>query len=148
MYIYWKRSAPMPVMTIFDAPTREKCVMQRSRTNTPLQALVTLNDPQFVEAARAMAQRAIREGGPTIDSQITHAYRLATGCRPRPATLKDLTEAFQEELQVFEQSPERAEKLLKIGESARDESIPAARHAALTIVMSLILNLDETLTRG
>jgi hypothetical protein len=148
MYIYWKRSAPMPVMTIFDAPTREKCVMQRSRTNTPLQALVTLNDPQFVEAARAMAQRAIHEGGPTIESQITYAYRLATGCRPRPTTLENLTAAFHEELHVFERTPERANKLLSIGESAPDKSVPAARHAALTIVMSLILNLDETLTRG
>ena len=121
---------------------------KRSRTNTPLQALVTLNDPQFVEAARAMAERAIHEGGQSIESQITYAYRLATGCRPKPTTLKDLTEAFHEELQVFVQSPERAEKLLSIGESSRDESIPAARHAALTIVTSLILNLDETLTRG
>ena len=93
MYIYWKRSAPMPVMTIFDAPTREKCVMRRSRTNTPLQALVTLNDPQFVEAARALAERLIKEGADDLN-RFDLAYQLCTSrnandrekLRWRPAT--------------------------------------------------------------
>jgi hypothetical protein len=148
MYIYWKRSSPAPSLTIFDAPTREKCMLRRSRTNTPLQALVTLNDIQFVEAARSLAQRAIKTGGQTIDDQIIYAYRSATGHRPRKVALQILKEAFNEEYEVFKADPDRANKLLSIGESERDESINAATHAAMTIVGSMILNLDSTLTRG
>ncbi|MDG2383832.1 MAG: DUF1553 domain-containing protein [Pirellulaceae bacterium] len=148
MYIYWKRSSPMPVMTIFDAPTREKCVMRRSRTNTPLQALVTMNGPQFVEAARKLADRSIREAKDSTAEQITYGYRLATGCRPTADTLSVLLQAYEDELAVFNDSPERAEQLLAIGDSKRNPTIALPRHAAMTMVMSLILNLDETLTRG
>ena len=148
MYTYWKRSSPAPSLTIFDTPTREKCVVRRSRTNTPLQALVTLNDPQYLEAARALAARAIHEGGATIESRITFAHRLSTGVRPREATLAVLKQAYEEELAVFAADSERANKLLAIGESPRDASIDPAEHAALMIVMSIILNLDETITRG
>jgi len=147
MYIYWKRSAPAPTMTIFDAPSREKCTIRRSRTNTPLQALVTLNDPQFVEAARFLAQRAIKAGG-TLYDQIVLAHRLATGVRPSAATVDILKEAFDEELAVFKAKPAAAQKLLAIGEKKRDESLDVATHAAMTIVTSMILNLDATLTRG
>jgi hypothetical protein len=148
LYIYWKRSAPAPAMTIFDAPTREKCTLRRSRTNTPLQALVTMNDVQFVEAARALAQRVMREGGESTDDQIVLAYRLATGVRP-PATVLDiLKRAHAEELEVFRREPARATKLLAIGESPRDENLDPASHAAMSVVASMILNLDETLTRG
>lgn len=147
MYIYWKRSAPAPSMTIFDAPTREKCTLRRSRTNTPLQALVTLNDPQFVEAARVLATRAIRERQ-DLPERIVRAYRLATGVRPSDATLAVLQRAYADELRHFQAEPERAKKLLGIGEWKRDEKIDPAEHAAMTIVTSLILNLDETLTRS
>ncbi len=148
MYTYWKRSAPAPSLTIFDAPTREKCVPRRSRTNTPLQALVTLNDPQFVEAARVLATRSVREGGKTLEERITYAHRLVTGTKPRAATLALLQEAYSEELEIFRNDPERAKKLLSIGEWKRDESLDPAEHAALTIVCSLIQNLDQSLTRG
>ncbi len=148
MYIYWKRSAPAPAMTIFDATTREKCVLRRSRTNTPLQALVTLNGPQFVEASRVLAQRAMKEGGKTVDEQIVLAYRLATGVRPKMPVLDILKQAFEEELAVFQNDVERAKQLLSVGESPRDEKLDAATHAAMTIVTSMILNLDETITRG
>ena len=147
MYTYWKRSSPAPSMTIFDARTREKCVLLRSRTNTPLQALVTLNDVQFVEASRALAQRAIKSAA-SVDEQIVTAFRLATGLRPRPVVLEILKEAYQEELVVFKEDGERAKKLISLGETKRDESIDAAQHAAMTIVTSMILNLDDTLTRG
>mgnify|MGYP002639159559 CR=1 FL=1 len=147
MYTYWKRSSPAPSMTIFDARTREKCVLLRSRTNTPLQALVTLNDVQFVEASRALAQRAIKSAE-SVDQQIVTAFRLATGLHPRPVVLEILKEAYQEELVVFKEDGERAKKLISLGETKRDESIDAAQHAAMTIVTSMILNLDETLTRG
>ncbi|MEX0794192.1 MAG: DUF1553 domain-containing protein [Pirellulaceae bacterium] len=148
MYTYWKRSAPAPAMTIFDAPSRETCVLRRSRTNTPLQALVTLNDPQFVEAARALAQRVTQDGGQSLESQITYAYRLATGVTPRPTAVAALKSAYEEELAVFQAEPDRAKQLLAIGESPRDETIDAAHHAALTVVCSMILNLDALITRG
>jgi len=147
MYIYWKRSAPPPSMILFDAPSREKCALRRGRTNTPLQALVAMNDPQFVEAARVLARRAVQEGGATPAERIAYAFRLAAGVRPRSATLDILTRAFAEERAVFKQQPERAAKLLSVGETKRDPTIDEAEHAAMTIVMSMILNLDETLTR-
>jgi hypothetical protein len=148
MYTYWKRSAPAPAMRAFDAPTREKCVIQRQRTNTPLQALVTLNDPQFVEAARAFAQRIIREGGASPDERIRFAYRLTTGRAPNDKTLALLRAAYERELATFTAEPKRAEELLKVGESPRDAEINAVEHAAWTVLASLLLNLDLTLTRG
>ncbi|MEX0867551.1 MAG: DUF1553 domain-containing protein [Pirellulales bacterium] len=148
MYIYWKRSAPMPTMAIFDAPTRETCVLRRSRTNTPLQALVTLNDPQFVEAARHLAQRVMTSDAADLDARIIAAYRLATGLQPSPLVLETLRGAYDEELAVFQQDQDRAAKLLAIGDSPREEKLDAAEHAAMTIVCSLIFNLDQTLTRG
>ena len=148
MYTYWKRSAPAPSLTIFDAPTREKCILRRSRTNTPLQALVTLNDVQFVEAARMLAERAIKHGGTTLDERIEYAYRLATGVRPKSIVRELLKATYQEEHALFAQDNERAKKLISSGESSRDESLDPADHAAMTIATSMILNLDETLTRG
>ncbi len=148
MYTYWKRSAPAPSLTIFDTPTREKCVLRRSRTNTPLQALVTMNDPQFVESARALAQRALREGGETLGERIAYAHRIATSLRPRPSTLSVLEEAYREELAVFRGDTERARRLLAVGESPVDKEMDPAEHAAMTIVASMILNLNATVTRG
>lgn len=148
MYTYWKRSSPAPSLTIFDAPTREKCSLQRSRTNTPLQALVTLNDVQFVEASRALAERALMEGGDTLDGQIDHAFRLASGTRPKSFVREILKLAYHDELKLFQADKARATKLISAGESPRDESLDPAIHAAMSIVTSMILNLDEVLTRG
>ena len=148
MYTYWKRSAPAPSLTIFDTPTREKCVLRRSRTNTPLQALVLLNDPQYIEAARNLAQKVALEAGDSLAARIVLAYRLATAHRPSFKTLKILKAAYEEELAIFRKDPARAAKLLKVGESKRDETIDAAEHAALTIITSMILNLDATVTKG
>lgn len=156
LYIYWKRSAPPPSMAIFDAPSREKCTIRRSRTNTPLQALVTLNDPQFVEAARALAQRVLLAGRSDsdsdadrmIDDSIAMAYRLATGVRPSAAALAVLRQSYRTELAVFQAVPARAAALLKVGESPCDDTLNPAEHAAMTIVAGMILNLDEMLTRG
>ena len=148
LYTYYKRSAPAPALTLFDAPTREKCVLRRLTTNTPLQALVTLNDVQFVEAARTLAQRALLEGGESVEAQIIHAYRLATGVRPSDRVLAILKATYDEELPVFKNDAERASGLLSVGESKRDESLDAASHAAMTVVTNMILNLDATVTRG
>lgn len=147
MYIYWKRSAPAPSMTIFDAPSRESCAIRRSRTNTPLQALVTLNDPQFVEAAHQLAQR-VMETRNSLDEQIILAYRLATGVHPSSTIQSILKQSFMEELVVFQAHPKRALQLLSIGETKRNEQLDTATHAAMAIVTSMILNLDATLTRG
>jgi hypothetical protein len=148
MYTYWRRSAPAPSMTIFDAPTREKCAMRRSRTNTPLQALVTLNDVQFVEAARVLAQRALLDGGSAVEDQIRYAFRCAAGTTPDDRVVGILQQSFDEELQRYQQDSESAAKLLASGESPRNEDLDVATHAAMTVVTSMILNLDQTLTRS
>ena len=148
MYIYWKRSAPHPGMVIFDAPTREKCTGRRPRTNTPLQALVTLNDPQFVEASRAFAQRILKEGGTHPAVRIAFAIQTALS---RPATAREtdlLTQLATSQLTRFTADPTKAEALLKIGDSPRDSTLPAPEHAAWTVVASTVLNLDEFLVRN
>ena len=121
--------------------------MERPRTNTPLQALVTLNDPQFTEASRNLAQRIIKEGGKSPKERAEYAYRLVTSRKPKPIILQILTSAYNEEHANFSKNTEAANKLLAIGESKRDESINAAEHAAWTIVASMLLNLDEVITR-
>ena len=147
MYTYWKRSSPQPALMAFDTPTREKCVLQRQRTNTPMQALVTLNDEQFVEAARHFAKRILKSNEKDFNSRLDYAFELATA-RPaddlRRAVLK---KAHDQQLAIFQKEPDRATKLLSVGESKRDETIDAGSHAAWTIVASMILNLDETLNR-
>ena len=147
IYTYWKRSAPAPNMQIFDAPTREICVMKRPRTNTPLQALVTLNDPQFVEAARMLAQRSMKEGGSTPQSRGAHAWEVVTARKPSPFEQETLSKVYQKAFRKYLTTPDLARKLLAVGESSPDPALPSAEHAAMTIVTSMILNLDETLTR-
>ncbi|WP_231741993.1 DUF1553 domain-containing protein [Stieleria varia] len=147
MYTYWKRSAPMPNMLIFDAPSREKCVVKRARTNTPLQALVTLNDPQFVEAARAFAQRIITTKQSATE-RIDLAYQLTTS---RPATQREqqiLAGILERELARFAANPDAAQQFLSVGQWKRDESLDPIEHAAWTVIAQMILNLDEALTRG
>jgi len=148
MYTYWKRSSPMPNMLIFDAPSREKCVIQRQRTNTPLQALVTLNDPQFVEAGRAFAQRLIQSAETDPSKRIDLGYRLATARPAAEREIEILTKLLEENRAKFRQDPESAQKFLSAGESPRDESIDAIEHAAWTVVAQTLLNLDESLTRN
>ncbi len=147
LYTYWKRSAPPPAMQIFDAPTREKCTIRRDRTNTPLQALVTLNDTQFVEAARHFAERMIFEGGKTTGDRIEYGFRLATARRPTASEQKVLADVLASALEQYTTDVELAKALLAHGESARDPTLDLSQHAAWTILASAILNLDETLTR-
>lgn len=148
MYIYWKRSAPHPGMLIFDSPTREMCVVQRPRTNTPLQALYTLNGVQFVEASRKFAERMMKEGGGTVKERIAFAYRVATAREASATVVETLHGLYESELKEFKAHPEKAKQLLSAGESARDEKLEMAEHAAYTIIASTILNLDATLTRN
>ncbi|MCA9122025.1 MAG: DUF1553 domain-containing protein [Planctomycetaceae bacterium] len=148
LYTYWKRSAPPPSMQIFDAPTREKCTIRRPRTNTPLQALVTLNDVQFVEAARNFAQRMMLEGGELQEERLAFAYLQAVAREPSESERAALLSVFTTAIDHYKGNPDAATQLLSFGESKLDESLDAVELAAWTIVASSILNLDETLTRG
>jgi hypothetical protein len=147
MYTFWKRTAPPPSLATFDAPDREKCVARRARTNTPLQALVLLNDPTYVEAARALAARLIREGGRDAGRRIDLAFRLALAHPASPKQRQILRQLAGKELATYRGDPGAAAKLLRVGESECDKGLDAAELAAWTSVASVILNLDETITK-
>src|SRR5262249_35488438 len=101
LYTVIRRTAPYPSMTTFDAPDRNFCALTRSKTNTPLQALVTLNDQVYVEAAQALARRVLKEGGATLETRLTHAFRLCLSRPPRPEELKKLTELHAKAKQKY-----------------------------------------------
>ncbi len=147
LYTFWKRTVPPASMATFDAPDREKCTARRAQTNTPLQALVLLNDPTYVEAARALAERAVREAGTGADARIAHAFRLATARRPTAREVSVLRTLHQTQLASFRRNRTAADDLLRVGESPRQTRLDAADLAAWTMVASTILNLDETITR-
>ena len=148
MYIFWKRTAPPPTMATFDAPSREACTVRRERTNTPLQALVLMNDTQFVEAARKFGERILNEGGKTTEDRITFAFRSCTARRPSKEELAVIKQLFQSHLVEYRKNTAAAMKLLSVGESPRDKKLDAAELAAWTMVANLVLNLDETITKG
>ncbi|MFI4859201.1 MAG: PSD1 and planctomycete cytochrome C domain-containing protein [Phycisphaerales bacterium JB063] len=149
LYTFWKRTSPPPSLSMFDAPSRESCTVRRSRTNTPLQALVTLNDIQYVEAARVMAQRVMQEAGNTASTQtqIAYAFKLVTSRDAQPRELAVLRSIYDQQLAVFTQDPDAADELLAVGEAPVDDTLPAAQLAAMTLVTNTLLNLDETLTQ-
>jgi len=147
MYTFWKRTSPPAQMTTFDAPDREKCTARRTVTNTPLQALVTLNDPTYIEAARVLAQRVFKEAGRTPQRRAALAFELATS---RPATKSEvavLTRLAKDQTAHFREAPKEAAALLTNGESAYDKTIAPADLAAWTMVASSILNLDEVISK-
>jgi mono/diheme cytochrome c family protein len=146
IYLFWKRTSPPPEMMILDAPMRESCVVRRSRTNTPTQALVTLNETGFVEDARAMAQRVI-EAKTTDAARLDYAFRLATGRSPKPAEAAVISDFLKQEEARYQADPADAAKTLAIGESPRNKSIPAPEHAAWMLTCNMILNLDEAITQ-
>ena len=147
MYTVWKRTVPPAALTTFDAPDREKCTARRSVTNTPLQALVLLNDPTYVEAARVLAARMLTQGGKTETGRINYAFRLATGRIPDSQERAVLEEAAQEALADYRLHAGEANTLLKVGASKCDPKIDPKELAAWTTVASMILNLDETITK-
>jgi mono/diheme cytochrome c family protein len=148
MYTFWKRTCPPPTLTTFDAPDRETCTVRRARTNTPLQALVLMNDPTYVEASRKFAERILSEGGSSLDSRLTFAFRTVLTRAPREAELAVLRQVYEKQKSRFAASPDAAEKLLSVGESPRDASLDHAELAAWTMVASTLLNLDEAVTKG
>jgi hypothetical protein len=147
LYTFWKRTVPPPSMATFDAPDREKCVARRLLTNTPLQALVLMNDPTYVEAARALAARTLAEAGRDPKARVRYAFRLATAREPDPQEITVLQAQARQELAHYRRNREAAQKLLAVGESPVNPKLNPAELAAWTMVTSTILNLDETITK-
>ncbi len=148
MYTFWKRSVPYPTLNTFDASDREKCTARRGITNTPLQALVLMNDPTYVEASRALAERDLTQGGTTETDRIRFAFRLATDRDPTPKEFQVLEGLYKTEMVHYDSDHAAAEKLLAIGESKRNPKLDPVQLAAWTLVASTILNLDETITKN
>ena len=147
LYTIWKRTAAPPTMLLFDSPTRELCTVKRSRTNTPLQALALLNEITYVEAARALAQRMLTEGGTTPADRIAHGFRRVTGRVPDRADLAVLTDGLEKRLAKYRIDADAAKALLAQGEFKPDAQLNAAELAAYTVTANVLLNLDEVITR-
>ncbi len=147
LYTFWKRAAPPPSMTIFDAGNREHSVVRRERTNTPLQALVVMNDTQFVEASRFLAQRAMREAGDDFDRRLDY---VTTRLLSRPfddAERAVARQTYDALIDLYRADEAGAKKLVATGESAHDAALPASESAAWTMLASQLMNLDEALNK-
>ncbi len=148
VYTHWQRTFLHPEMAAFDAPTREECTVNRTSSNTPLQALVLLNDPAFVEASRVFAQNVVASGGPTLATRLDWAFLRALGRKPTLPERQILSSLYQKSLLRFNAAPARAAELLSAGEAPLPKQIPPAELAAMTTVARAILNLHETITRN
>jgi mono/diheme cytochrome c family protein len=147
MYTVWKRTVPPPSLTLFDAPDREKCTARRAVTNTPLQALALLNDPTYVEASRALAEYTVRNGGKSDRARLDFAFKLATARTPDPQERTVLLDSLKEFRASYTQDQANATKLLSVGDTKADSGFAPRELAAWTTVASMILNLDETVTK-
>lgn len=146
LYVYWRRSTVYPSFVTLDAPTREFCIAQRAKTSTPLQSLVLMNDPVFVEAARALAQRILTDGETDPAARLRRIWRLALARSPSDAELAILDRVLQTQLATYRQDPEAAKKLVAVGDLAKPESLDDIELAAWTALSNVILNLNETIT--
>jgi hypothetical protein len=133
-------------MLIFDAPTREVCTARRETTTTPLQALVLLDDPQFVEAARVMAENLVSRCGEDTGACIQRGFRLAIGRSPKPRELTLLEQLYQEQLKHFESDPNAADAFLNVGQHPLNKTLPSRQVAATAVLASALMNLDEFVT--
>jgi hypothetical protein len=147
MYTFWKRTSPPAQLNTFDAPDREKCTARRTTTNTPLQALVLMNDPTYIEAARSLAERALKQSKSNRSSRATTVFELATARPPAKSELAVLMRLAAAQAAYFKKAPGEATALLSNGESEFDQSLPPAELATWTVVASAILNLDETISK-
>lgn len=147
LYTYWKRTVMPPAMQVFDASARESCTVREPRTNTPLQALNLMNDVAYVEAARLLAARMIKEGGATPEARLEWAFRLLTARRPDERELRILVDNLHAQIRHFRERPEAALQLLATGEKRVELQMDAADAAGYTATASLLLNLDEAITR-
>lgn len=147
LYTYWRRTIPPPTMMTFNAAEREVCIVRKSTTNSPLQALTLMNNVVFVEASRLIGERMLREGGGTLDEQVAFAFRLGTSRQPSSRELDLLRDAYHLFLWKYENDREAATSLLSVGEYPRDGSFDVTQLAAMTMVASTILNLDEVVMK-
>ena len=147
VYHFWKRMAPPPNLEAFNAPSREYCTVQRERTNTPLQALITLNDPQFVEAARILAQLALTKTNNNDQEMIDFIVRRVLSRTLTDQEREIVESSYQHLLQFYQSHPDDAKSLIAVGESKSDESLDAVTLATWTMVCNQILNLDEVLNK-
>lgn len=147
LYTYWRRTIPPPTMLTFNAAEREVCIVQKGHTNSPLQALTLMNNVAFVEASRMMAERILREGGGTLDQQIAYGFRLAIARYPSSRELKLLKEVYDEFLSTYEDDRSAADRLLTVGEFPRAKGLDSVQLAAMTMLASTIMNLDEAVTK-
>ncbi|MFN9627564.1 MAG: DUF1553 domain-containing protein [Planctomycetota bacterium] len=147
MYTFWKRTCPPPAMVSFDAPNREVCVARRSRTNTPLQALVLLNDPTYIEAARVFASDVLKSGGNDQLARLNYAYRKALARDIRPEEVPAMQELLELARSDFAEDSKRVDAYLSVGTVGISGEIPKLELAAWTVACSAILNLDETITK-
>jgi hypothetical protein len=148
LYTQWQRTFLHPSLLAFDAPTREECTVNRVNSNTPLQALVLLNDPIYVEAARVFAQNILRAGPSKFDDQLDWAYQRALNRTPEKEERRILADLYRKNLVRFRQRAEDARSLIAVGEAPLAPEIRAAELAAMTTVARAILNLDEAITRN
>ena len=147
MYVFWRRSAHYPSFATFDAPSREVCTFVRQRTQTPLQSLVLMNDPAYVEAARGLAERVLREEPKDTDKRLVRAFRHTLGRVPQSDEVLVLQKTYAQQLASFRQDSEAARALLKVGESPLPEKTDPAELAAMTAVANVLLNLNETISK-
>jgi hypothetical protein len=148
LYTHWQRTFVHPSLLAFDAPSREECTVERTRSNTPLAALSLLNDPWYVEAARALAARAIKEGGSTPQQRIEYLMRQSLSRPPRSEETDVLTKLLEKHLAEFQADPKAADKLLAVGELPLPKEIDKPELAAWTSVARAVMNLHETITRN
>jgi hypothetical protein len=148
IYTFWRRVCTYPTFAAFDAPSRDVCISRRPRANTPLQALAALNEPTLLEAARVLAQRVLLQGGSDPSQQIDYAFRLCLARPPTKSERQRLLNLYEQQLKSFERDAKSAEELVSQGTAERPASLDIRKLAAWMMVANVLLNLDETLTKG
>jgi hypothetical protein len=148
LYTFWRRTVPYPSMATFDAPSRELCSIRRVRTNTPLQAFVTLNDPVYVECAQALARRIVKEGGTTVEERARFGLRLCLCRPPQEKEVRQILSLFEEQREHYVRKPEEALALAAEPLGPLPEGMDAAELAAWTVVANVLLNLDGVMVKG
>ena len=146
LYTYWKRTIPPPSMITMDAAERHKCIVQRQATNTPLQALILMNDPQYVEASKFLAIEMLDRGGKSLEEQIAYGFRLATSRAPNERELKRLKIIFDKQSQFYMKNIKEKAELVGINKNLEQEKL--TDFAALIIIANSIINLDEAVKKG
>jgi hypothetical protein len=148
IYTFLKRTAPPPSMNTFDGPSRESSCVRRERSNTPLQALLLMNDEQHVEAARALAQRMLLEGGASPEARVNFGFQTVIARHPLDAERAVLKEMLEKTLTRYTSNPEAAKQVIAVGDSKPKADLDPSELAAYTMVASVLLNMDETVTRN